>query len=104
MRRAARARLLSVGRLLLFGRRLLGRQSWSAAVGGVEPRHRFTEVADARVAAAVAMALEDADEAEEFFHTDQDWKTVKLTVWPVVSWPRVNPMNAEYSASEWSDA
>ena len=62
MRRAARARLLSVGRLLLFGRRLLGRQSWSAAVGGVEPRHRFPEVADARVAAAVAAALEEADE------------------------------------------
>lgn len=36
-----------------------------AAVGGVEPRHAFPEVADARVAAAVAAAGEEAD---EFFH------------------------------------
>ena len=55
----------------------------------------------ARVSAAVAAAGEEADEV---FHTDQDWKTVKLTVWPVVSPPRVSPMNAEYSASELSDA
>ena len=27
------------------------------------------------MAAAVAAAFEAAEEAEEFFHTDQDWKT-----------------------------
>lgn len=37
-----------------------------AAVGIVKPRHRFPEEREARVAAAVAAA---GEEAEEFFHT-----------------------------------
>ena len=38
-----------------------------AAGGGVEPRHRLPEEREARVAAAVAAAGEEADEV---FHTD----------------------------------